>query len=165
MYQFVSCLLTSCLSVSAVHFVSLSHFVHLVSSVSYPQSHCVSHVALVSANLSHCCLLCLSECCLLSHSSLRVILVSHGLVSCLSNSAMNLPVSYVLMLSLTYPTCLLSNLDGLGLDDGQVYLPAAGLTLPKHPQLKARAWWGLTDRLRQSAPAPSRGRVGTPPLG
>ena len=49
----VSCLLTSCLSVSAVHFVSLSHFVHLVSSVSYTQSHYVSHVALVSAKLSH----------------------------------------------------------------------------------------------------------------
>ena len=52
---------------------------------------------------------------------------------------MNLLVSYVLMLSLAYPTCLpvsYLNLDGLGLDDGRGYLPVAGLILPTHPQLK-----------------------------
>ena len=96
MYQFVSCLLISCLAVSAVSFVSLSYFVHFVSSVSYPQSHCVSYVARVSANLSHF----VSDVCLNFVSCLTCLCVlspvSHDLVSCLTNSAMNLLVSYVL---------------------------------------------------------------------
>jgi hypothetical protein len=91
----VSCLLTSCICLSC-EFVSLSHSVHPMCSVSYPLSHYVSHVTLVSANLSHAvsyaclsvvsCLTCLCE----------LFPVSHDLVSCLSNSAMNLLVSYVL---------------------------------------------------------------------
>ena len=43
----VSCLLTSCICLSC-EFVSLSHSVHPMCSVSYPLSHHVSHVTLVS---------------------------------------------------------------------------------------------------------------------
>jgi hypothetical protein len=43
----VSCLLTSCICLSC-ECVSLSHSVHPMCSVSYPLSHHVSHVTLVS---------------------------------------------------------------------------------------------------------------------
>jgi hypothetical protein len=92
-----SCLLcTNCLlslnqllSVSAVNLslclICASCVICLLPAVSLCQPCCSCLCQSVS-----CCLLCLSECCLLSHLSLRAILVSHGLVSCLSNSAMNL---------------------------------------------------------------------------
>ena len=89
--RIVSCLLTSCICLSC-EFVSLSHSVHPMCSVSYPLSHHVNHVTLVSANLSHACLSVVSGLACLC----ELLSVSHDLVSCLSNSAMNLLVSYVL---------------------------------------------------------------------
>ena len=90
----VSCLLTSCICLSC-EFVSLSHSVHPMCSVSYPLSHHVSHVTLVSEIcliLSLMLVWVLSPIWLVSASYF----LSHVLVSCLSNLAMNLLVSYVL---------------------------------------------------------------------
>jgi hypothetical protein len=84
------------------------------------------------------CLLCLSEFCLLSHQSLRVILSLMVFASCLINSAVNLLVSCVLMLSLVIQLVCLSLIltrTARGSDGGQVYLPVAGPILPTHPQL------------------------------
>jgi hypothetical protein len=72
---------------------------------------------------------------------------------------MNLLVSYVLK------NCLLSNLDGLGLEGGQGYFPVTCLALPKHPQLKARAWWGLTVGSGSQSQLPRGGGWGRHPLG
>ena len=87
----VSCLLTSCICLSC-EFVPLSHSVHPMCSVSYPLSLHVSHVTLVSVNLSLMLVWVLSPIWLVSASYF----LSHVLVSCLSNLAMNLLVSYVL---------------------------------------------------------------------
>jgi hypothetical protein len=138
-------------------FVSLSHLcafcaICLLPSVSLCQlcarvsanlSHFVSYVCLnfVSCLTSLCVSSCLLWCCQLSHQLSCELVVSYAyVVSYLSNL---LPVSYL-------------NKDGLGSDSGQVYLPAAGLILPTHPQLKARAWWGLTAG-SGSPPQPPRG--------
>jgi hypothetical protein len=96
-----------------------------------------------------------------------------SVVSCLTCLCELFSVSYSCQLSqqLSYEftcllcaqNCLLSNLDGLGLEGGQGYFPVTCLALPRHPQLKSQSLVGPDCRLRQSAPAPSRGRVGTPP--
>jgi hypothetical protein len=74
-------------------------------------------------------------------------------------------LSYEFTCLLCAQNCLLSNLDGLGLEGGQGYLPVTCLALPKHPQLKARAWCGLTVGSGSQSQLPRGGGWGRHPLG
>jgi len=156
-----SCLLASCLAVSAVCFVSLSHWC-ILYHLSLTLCLIVSAMLFLSLPIRL-----LGTICLLSHQSLRGILSLMVFASCLTISAVEFCL-LCFLLSLSCLTCLpVSYLSSDGPWVGQ----RSGLLTcrrsdPAHtPPAQSELGGAWPADFGKSAPAPSRGRVGTPPLG